>query len=216
MRALTDMLYGDAMRGSHEQPGKQFAKHRNADIEARAADFLQRRNFSDWSADDQAALDAGLPNRAHHMAAYWRLKAAWARTETLSALRPLNTEDVSRRLPPYLIQIAAVIAVVAIIGAVVTQYLLQPQDRIYSTPVGGHETVSFADGSQIELNTDTVLRTRMTTDQRIVWLDKGEAYFQVKHDRAHPFIVMAGDHRVTDLGHAISRAPRIRAISKWR
>ena len=77
---------------------------------------------------------------------------------------------------------------------------LQPHDRTYATPVGGHEVVSFADGSQIELNTDTVLRARMTTDQRIVWLDKGEAYFQVKHDAAHPFVVMVGDHRVTDLG----------------
>ena len=32
----------------------------------------------------------------------------------------------------------------------------------------------------------------MTTAERIVWLDKGEAYFQVKHDAAHPFVVMIG------------------------
>ena len=79
-------------------------------------------------------------------------------------------------------------------------YLTQPRDRIFTTPVGGHETITFADGSKIELNTDTVLRARMTTAQRTVWLEKGEAYFQVKHDAAHPFVVMAGDHRVTDLG----------------
>ena len=42
--------------------------------------------------------------------------------------------------------------------------------------------VSFADGTRIELNTDTVLRARMTTSERTVWLDQGEAYFQVKHD----------------------------------
>ena len=33
-----------------------------------------------------------------------------------------------------------------------------------------------------------------------MWLDKGEAYFQVKHDPAHPFVVMSGNRRITDLG----------------
>ena len=70
---------------------------------------------------------------------------------------------------------------------------------MFSTEVGGHETVTFSDGTRIELNTNTVLRARMTTAQRTVWLDKGEAYFQVKHDPAHPLTVIAG-HRVTDLG----------------
>ncbi len=72
--------------------------------------------------------------------------------------------------------------------------------KTYSTAVGGHEIISFADGTRIELNTDTVLRTQMTTQSRMVWLDKGEAYFQVKHDAAHPFTVMIGGRRVTDLG----------------
>ena len=36
--------------------------------------------------------------------------------------------------------------------------------------------------------------------QRQVWLDKGEALFQIKHDAAHPFTVTAGDHKITDLG----------------
>ena len=35
---------------------------------------------------------------------------------------------------------------------------------------------------------------------REIWLDKGEAYFQVRHDAAHPFVVMAMGHRVEDVG----------------
>src|SRR6185437_1547261 len=46
----------------------------------------------------------------------------------------------------------------------------------------------------------TVLRARMTTAERAVWLDKGEVYFQIKRDSAHPVVVMVGTHRVTDLG----------------
>ncbi|HEY5236887.1 MAG TPA: FecR domain-containing protein, partial [Rhizomicrobium sp.] len=60
--------------------------------------------------------------------------------------------------------------------------------------------VRLADGSQVELNTDTVLRADVSADQRTVWLDRGEAFFQVRHDVAHPFVVMAGKQRVTDLG----------------
>ena len=40
----------------------------------------------------------------------------------------------------------------------------------------------------------------MTTQERVVWLDRGEAFFQIKHDAAHPFVVMVGDRRITDLG----------------
>ena len=34
-----------------------------------------------------------------------------------------------------------------------------------------------------------------------VTLDKGEAYFEIKHDAAHPFVVVwPADHRIVDLG----------------
>ncbi len=40
----------------------------------------------------------------------------------------------------------------------------------------------------------------MGSHERLVTLDRGEAYFQIAHDPKHPFVVMAGEHRVTDLG----------------
>jgi len=40
----------------------------------------------------------------------------------------------------------------------------------------------------------------VTAGDRKVWLDRGEAFFQVRHDATHPFVVMAGDRRLTDLG----------------
>ena len=172
------------------------------DVEARAAEWLERRVSDHWTSDDQLELDSWLAQSSAHVVAYWRLNAAWARTHRLAAIRPqANSSFWARdRFLPAVMRIAAVAAIVAVGGAVAGNFLLRPQERIFSTPIGGHESVSFADGSRIELNTDTILRTRMTTDQRIVWLDRGEAYFQIKHDPSHPFIVMAGDHRVTDLG----------------
>jgi transmembrane sensor len=170
-----------------------------ADIEATAADWLQRRHFWNWSAEDQAALDAWLDASMAHSLAYWRLEAAWDRTARLEALRSAEIAPPPRRGSAAL-KIAAAIACVAVIGAAAAQYLLMPHDRIFTTPLGGREVISFADGTKIELNTDTVLRARMTTGQRTIWLEKGEVYFQVKHDGAHPFVVFVGDHRITDLG----------------
>lgn len=171
------------------------------DIQLRAAEWItERREAVDWTVEDQAAFDAWLAESPAHLLAYWRLDAAWNRTHTLAEARDVSREEFKPRRLPLFLKIAAAFGVVSVLGLAVANYALTPHDRTYSTPVGGHETISFADGSRIELNTNTVLRTRMTTDQRIVWLEKGEAYFQVKHDAAHPFIVMAGNHRITDLG----------------
>lgn len=182
-----------------DDPASESAKA----IKARAADWLERRDREDWSEADQAALDAWLAQSMAHYTAFWRLEAAWGRTARLVALRsPMQEQSTSapqRQISPILMGMAAAFALVAVLGAGAF-LLLRPSERTYATKVGGHELIAFEDGSRIELNTDTVLRARMTTKERIVWLDKGEAYFQVKHDPSHPFVVMVGDRRVTDLG----------------
>ena len=174
-----------------------------ADIEAQAAAWVRRRHFWDWSDEAQAELDAWLAESISHRVAYWRMESGFARTEKLVALRdPASEAPQTARRFPVLMGLAAAAALIAVMGAGATRMMLHPQDRIYSTPVGGHERIVFADGTKVELNTDTVIRARMTTDRRVVWLEKGEAYFQVKHDAAHPFTVMVGERRVTDLGTA--------------
>jgi transmembrane sensor len=171
------------------------------EIKARAAEWLERQERAGWSQADQGELDAWLAQSTAHEVAYIRLHSAWERTERLVILRPLaETKSAPRRMSPLLMRVAAAVAVVAMLGATAAYFVLSPRDRTYSTPIGGRETVTFADGTRIELNTNTVLRARMTMDQRIVWLDKGEAFFRVKHDATHPFVVMVGDRRITDLG----------------
>jgi transmembrane sensor len=174
------------------------------EIGAQAAALLERRDFEDWNKEDEAALDAWLAQSQAHRAAFWRLEAAWNHTRRLAALNSAAIEQTSltakRAVSPWLLRAAAAFVIATTLGIGAAYVFSNPQERVFTTGVGGHETVSFADGSRIELNTDTVLRARMTTAQRIVWLDKGEAYFTVKHDATHPFIVIAGNHRVTDLG----------------
>ncbi len=177
------------------------------DIETRAAEWIERRHFGQWSQDDQSQLDAWLAQAIAHRVAYVRLNSSWQRTGRLAALRgatpeappaprPQQTHTVFRFLP----RIAAGFAVVAAVSAGAAYYALRDNTTTYATTVGGREILSLADGSQIELNTDTVLRVSNRSDAREVWLDKGEAYFRIVHNAARPFTVTAQGRRITDLG----------------
>lgn len=63
-----------------------------------------------------------------------------------------------------------------------------------SIPRGGIYFIVLADGSKVWLNSDTELRfpVAFTGDSRTVYL-KGEAFFEVKRDTCHPFIVRANE-----------------------
>jgi transmembrane sensor len=74
----------------------------------------------------------------------------------------------------------------------------------YSTPVGGLASVPMADGSNITLNTDSVIRVALTAKERRVQLEQGEAFFDVAKDSQRPFIVRAGDKRITAVGTKFS------------
>jgi transmembrane sensor len=177
-------------------------------ISRRAADFFERRRFGEWSDADQAELDAWVSESALQRAAYLRVEGIAAYTQKLASLRPprpvrsmsgIAGKLMHRRLLLPLLA-AASITLAAVLGTPFVISLMQPPDRTYSTEVGGHVLVNFADRTQIELNTDSVVRCRMTNQERTVWLEKGEAWFRVSHDAAHPFTVIVGKHRITDLG----------------
>jgi transmembrane sensor len=185
------------MSGTDEHGARAFASA--IDIETRAADWLQRLHFWDWSSEDQSALEAWLAESAAHRVAYLRMKSGYGRTERLIALRTPKGEDLEPSRPR-LFRVAAVVAVVAALAVGGSIYFSNPKEITYTTPIGGHKIITLADGSQIELNTDTVLILDANSQQRTAKLEKGEAYFQIKHDAAYPFVVRTAQHHITDLG----------------
>lgn len=170
-----------------------------SDIEYKAADWLQRRQFWNWSDEDQKALDTWLAESSAHRVAFLRLKAGYAQTERLVALRNSKPDRGTRNGRRWFHAVAA-LAAAGVIGAGATFYAAKPEGVTYTTPVGGRQTLTLADGTRIELNTDTTLKLNMSRAMRSVTLVKGEAYFQVHHDAAHPFVVETAGHTVTDLG----------------
>lgn len=176
--------------------------------EMEAAAWCERRSDRDWCESDQIELDAWLALSNENVVAFLRMSHVWGRADRLGALRqplkPLseaNARQGSLFSPRWVV--AALIAV-GVVGAAASFYMARPADEFFSTPIGGREVLTLADGSQVELNTDTALHIRINSTERTVFLDRGEAYFQVKHDSAHPFTVMAQGHRITDLGTKFS------------
>lgn len=166
-----------------------------------ASAWLERVHAGNWTEQNQEELDAWLAESSAHRAAYWRLEDAWSNASRLSALRqPLRQPVAQRRILPILARTAAVVTVVGAVGIFAAQYFGSPESQTYATGLGGRETLALSDGSRIELNTNTVLRVATNARSRTVWLDKGEAYFEIKHDAAHPFVVFTTGHRITDLG----------------
>lgn len=172
----------------------------------RAAEWLWRQQSADWSDADQAELDGWLAQSRYHLVAYWRLKAAWERTERLAALKPGRVQRPNSAPPsrPWrAFRLAAVACAIAAVAVAGTYRWATHEDR-FATAVGHRETISLADGSQIELNTNSAISIRMGMFGRGVELSRGEAFFKIHHDAARPFTVLAAGHRITDLGTEFS------------
>jgi transmembrane sensor len=173
-------------------------------IEARAAEFLQRRRLSRWSAVDQVELDDWLNQATAHRIAYLRLADGEALIERVSDREPAELKSLGPKSAWTsrfaILAVAASLGLLACLGLAVQSMLSPPPDRTYATGVGGLALIKFGEGTAIELNTNSAVRYRMTTVDRTVWLERGEAYFRVAHNAAHPFVVFAQGHRITDLG----------------
>ena len=198
-----------------------------AAIEADAAAWVARFDAGDVSAKDQAAFQEWLNRSALHrdaVAAYGNL---WSEFDALRSLTgtgeaapaPSLRDDhpaLLEKARPWLAACAA--AVIAVTGGAVlfhprSQQIAKAQihppvlsqllvKASYETPVGGHERITLADGSSVVLNTNSRLDVNFSAKCRDVHLMRGEAYFEVVHNKTRPFTVYANKYVVRDIGTA--------------
>ena len=74
------------------------------------------------------------------------------------------------------------------------------QVRSFATAASEHRSFSLPDGSRIELAGDSRLKATLRANVRDIELLQGEAYFQVAHDKARPFIVHTESLHVRAVG----------------
>lgn len=183
--------------------------------EALAADWIAERDRSDGTLppERQQALDAWLDASTAHRVAFLRLDNAWRRADRLQALhvpRAAQAPQPPRRsclawlARPAVYRAAAGISLAVLAAVLVTDFRQPQATQNHATARGQREMVALADGSRLTLNTATQLRTAVTPQAREVWLDQGEAFFDIAHDARRPFVVHAGRQTVTVLGTKFS------------
>lgn len=97
--------------------------------------------------------------------------------------------------------LAASGAMACLVVAVLAYQLIRP-GTVYRTGIGEPRVVRLEDGSRITLDANSEIRVAYSDTERRVRLEKGEAYFTVKHNPSWPFVAVAGNHQVTDIGTA--------------
>lgn len=159
----------------------------------------EREAFAEWLSRSQRHRDA-----YDELEPFWNAIDALDRHPQYRAILRRTEAALDRRR--FMRRASAAAVAMALVGAGwLGVYLQLPKtlaDQTFRTAVGQRASVTLPDGSLVTLNTDTTVRTRADGDRRLVYLDKGQAYFEVAKNSRHPFVVTAAGRTVTALGTA--------------
>lgn len=181
-------------------------------IRGEAAAWFARRRDGHAAADD--AFEAWRARSEAHAQAYVEVERSWQqwgrlqgstrmRQMSAAALASTAAQRWQIRSPfwrPW--ALAGGLALMAVAGVGVWRVSQEGSSSSvsYATALGEQRTERLDDGSQLTLNTQTVLEVRYSRDRRDIVLQRGEAMFDVAHDAQRPFVVQAGMGTVTALG----------------
>ena len=160
-----------------------------------------RPDFNDW--DRLLAWLAGDPDRNR---AYDRAMVAVAElhaTDADEVVVPFAPRPAPARQSHARNWLAATVGIAlaaGVAGIVVVRHA--PQERHWQAieaPPHRPRSLARADGSRIDLSGGSRLRIDAARP-RLVILDRGRAVFTVRHDERSPYVVVAGKHRIVDVG----------------
>ncbi len=188
-------------------------------IEREAAHWFVRFDSGALSSEDHAAFVEWYHESQQHQDALERMSQFWgglavlqelkdhaANVDVVAAVRKdrnfLRTQTLKRVL------VGALAASFIISIGFGATYLTGQENPNYtsafSTDIGEQKTVDLPDGSQILLNTNSVIEVAYSKDERVIELKQGEAFFDVASNPKKPFSVKTVNGVVTAVGTAFS------------
>ena len=178
-------------------------------LRAQAAVWCVRLNAEDATEADFQAFERwlGLPGAR---AAYDSVEALWGDLDRDKAtiLAVMNAQDnagAERRHPARFgvsrrVWLGGGLAAAAVAALAVFIARQQPEWTTYTAPIGETRTFALADGTAIQLNTNSSLRVVFTEHSRRAAMAEGEISFDVAHDDRRPFVIEMGSREVEVLG----------------
>jgi transmembrane sensor len=167
---------------------------------AEAAAWLARLHGNQRTAAVERGWRQWMSEHPSHVTAWELATDTWCESGNVPGVPPsrvLRPTAVGRQMRRYC-SFAAAVVVCLLVASLVVLYLTR---QSITTALGEQRTLNLADGTRVELNTNTRLSVRFDDRVRTVILSSGEAYFNVAHER-RPFVVKAGTRKVIALGTA--------------
>lgn len=152
---------------------------------ARVHDALER--FKHWEqiqpgpiseSENIVELEAAVDHVAKAKDTTWEITRDWRRRNRLAAF-------------------GAAAATAVVLVAVVLSGVLAPT---IATERAERREVVLSDGSIVQLDPETLLRVRLSSNERRVTLSRGRALFEVAKDPNRPFLVVANDSVIRAVG----------------
>lgn len=179
----------------------------------------ERRQFLAWLRASGQHVDEFL--RLSHLNAHCARRELWPQTsvaELIAAAKASGDGNVATLEPvtdfssrgrtrkPMRLALAAAAACVFVAAGLIAGHsqLAQWFAPEYVTALGEQRSITLEDGSVVELNSQSRLRTRFAKDLRAVELVNGEAIFRVAKDPNRPFRVRAGATDIVAVGTAFN------------
>lgn len=182
---------------------------RDGAIDEVAAEWVVRLGSDQRTHADEEAFRAWLEQNPAHAQAYADCAALWhavgelvSTSEAHTTLKSLRTPaPARRRFNRRMVVFSGVGTALAVAAGFIGPLVVNGASTM-QTAVGEQRRVQLADGSDVFLNTDTKLRVKLMATQRLIVLDRGQAFFEVAKDINRPFRVFAGRTEVRALGTA--------------
>ncbi|MFL0798168.1 MAG: FecR domain-containing protein [Cellvibrionaceae bacterium] len=171
------------------------------------------------NAEEEVAFKEAMAGDANLRAAVIHMAELWDRMDVLASLSELfpqseiQSPSESAPLQNSFMAMAASFVLVVVTGVVGlgfagftdSSFWMSLSGRAtYETAVGEHSTVNFPDGTQVVLNTNTLMRVKYTDNRRLFTLERGEIHIDVAHDKFRPLTVASGNKVIQAVGTAFS------------
>lgn len=185
------------------------------DIDTQACERIVHLHGRKPSAAELKELHDWMNQSPRHYEALMHYARTWDDANVLTAMlgaeADARADSASARLSPrraflgWGAAFAGGVAAAVIAGWLGYVSLIEPYPHAsYATAVGQRQRVDLPDASEIHLNTDSVVRVAYSRDYRDIFLEEGEALFEVAHDAGRPFRVHVAGNIIRAVGTAFS------------
>jgi transmembrane sensor len=156
---------------------------------------------------DREACDAWCDEHPLHRLAMDRMRGFDARIDQTDAIGRETIETVLEKRSSASRSVGGVMLGVLVLGCAwlaAQSIAIRSLFPDYATVRGEQRALALADGSGLDLDTDTALDFSRAGTKRIVTLFRGRILARVAKDAAHPFVVETRDGTATALGTAFT------------